>query len=130
MSGWILPPSKILDQAVSSIMDAIRSIPDRKVGADAAPGFVRDLGVPFEKAELLFRAPESIVVAGSHSIRSIAKPDVNVGLLVRIPKVEKLKEYLFPPLSLFLFFSSATSSAREMALSKFVLISLPIGMLP
>ncbi|MQL78687.1 hypothetical protein Taro_011122 [Colocasia esculenta] len=77
---------KILHQAVSSTMDVIRRMPESKVGADAAPGFVRDLGVPFEKAAFVFKAPESIVVAGSHSIRAIAKPDVHVDLLVRIPK--------------------------------------------
>uniref|UniRef100_A0A1D1YCT8 Nucleolar protein 6 n=1 Tax=Anthurium amnicola TaxID=1678845 RepID=A0A1D1YCT8_9ARAE len=77
---------EILDQAVSAVAEAIRGIPERRVGADAAPGFVRDIGVPAEKAEFTFRAPESVVVAGSRSIRSIAKPDVNVDLLVRMPK--------------------------------------------
>lgn len=80
---------KLVDQAVSSVVEAIRSIPDSVVGADAAPGFVRDLDVPPEKIGFTFKAPGSIVVAGSHSIRSIAKPDVNVDLLVRMPKVRK-----------------------------------------
>ncbi|CAA6653510.1 unnamed protein product [Spirodela intermedia] len=83
-----LDPStmKLLDQAVSSVVEVIRCIPDSAVGADAAPGFVRDLDVLPEKIAFTFKAPESIVVAGSHSIRSIAKPDVNVDLLVRMPR--------------------------------------------
>ncbi|XP_064957513.1 uncharacterized protein LOC135581344 isoform X1 [Musa acuminata AAA Group] len=76
-----------LDRAVSSVVDAIESIPEQLVSADAAPKFVTDLGVPTDKKlSFTFKSPESIQVGGSHSIRSVAKPDINVDLLVRMPK--------------------------------------------
>ncbi|CAL9750945.1 unnamed protein product [Musa acuminata subsp. burmannicoides] len=76
-----------LDRAVSSVVDAIESIPEQLVSADAAPKFVADLGVPTDKKlSFTFKSPGSIQVAGSHSIRSVAKPDINVDLLVRMPK--------------------------------------------
>lgn len=79
-----------LDRAVSSVVDAIESIPEQLVSADAAPKFVADLGVPTDKKlSFTFKSPESIQVGGSHSIRSVAKPDINVDLLVRMPKVRK-----------------------------------------
>ena len=87
-----LEPStlRLVDGAVASIVEAIRGISDMEVGADAATGFVRDLGVPADKIAFTFRAPESVVVAGSHSIRAIARPDLNVDLLIRMPKVGTL----------------------------------------
>ncbi|RRT78130.1 hypothetical protein B296_00012017 [Ensete ventricosum] len=78
---------EILDRAVSSVVDAIESIPEQLVSADAAPKFVADLGVPTDKkVSFTFKSPESIQVGGSYSIRSVAKPDINVDLLVRMPK--------------------------------------------
>ncbi|KAK1287468.1 hypothetical protein QJS10_CPB19g00575 [Acorus calamus] len=75
-----------VDSAVSAVRDAVGGIPDQVVGADAAPGFIRDLGVPPDKVEFTFRRPGSIVVGGSYSIGSAAKPGFNVDLLVRMPK--------------------------------------------
>ncbi|KAG6473342.1 hypothetical protein ZIOFF_067257 [Zingiber officinale] len=77
---------KIVDLAVASVVDAIKSIPERLVRADEASRFIEDLGVPSEKVSFTFRVPESIQVGGSHSISSVAKPDINVDLLVRMPK--------------------------------------------
>ncbi|RZS12781.1 hypothetical protein BHM03_00044284 [Ensete ventricosum] len=80
---------EILDRAVSSVVDAIESIPEQLVSADAAPKFVADLGVPTDKkVSFTFKSPESIQVGGSYSIRSVAKPDINVDLLVRMPKLQ------------------------------------------
>lgn len=56
-----------------------------KVTADWAPGFVRDVGA--DKAEFKFKKPKSIEIGGSYSIGCIAKPEVNVDLLLRLPKV-------------------------------------------
>ncbi|ONK76147.1 uncharacterized protein A4U43_C03F24440 [Asparagus officinalis] len=77
---------KTLDGAVSSIVDAIKSIPDQQVSSKAALGFVRDLGVPSDKVEFTFKSPESIRIGGSYSVGAVAKPDVNVDLIVRMPK--------------------------------------------
>ncbi|XP_039128764.1 nucleolar protein 6 isoform X2 [Dioscorea cayenensis subsp. rotundata] len=78
--------SKTLDKAVSSIVDAIKAIPERVVSSKGAQKFIEDLRVPAKKARFTFKSPESVIVAGSHSIRSIARPDINVDLLVRMPK--------------------------------------------
>lgn len=78
---------EIVDLAVTSIVDAIKSIPEQPVRADDASRFIADLGVPSEKVSFTFRVPESIQVGGSHSISSVSKPDINVDLLVRMPKV-------------------------------------------
>ncbi|KAJ0961338.1 hypothetical protein J5N97_000600 [Dioscorea zingiberensis] len=78
--------SKTLDKAVSSIVDAIRAIPERVVSSKGARKFIEDLRVPANKVRFTFKCPESAVVAGSHSVRSIARPDINVDLLVRLPK--------------------------------------------
>ncbi|XP_008790387.2 nucleolar protein 6 [Phoenix dactylifera] len=77
---------KSLDGAVSSVIDAIRAIPDQEVSSESTPAFIRDLRVPSDKVSLTFRSPEHVQVGGSHSIRSIAKPDVNIDLLIRMPK--------------------------------------------
>ncbi|XP_042444358.1 nucleolar protein 6-like isoform X1 [Zingiber officinale] len=77
---------EIVDLAVASVVDAIKSIPERLVRADEASRFIADLGVPSEKVSFTFRVPESIQVGGSHLISSVAKPDINVDLLVRMPK--------------------------------------------
>ncbi|XXG81413.1 hypothetical protein AAC387_Pa09g2055 [Persea americana] len=82
------PTSKSLDHSISSIKDAINSIPNNiTVGADAAPGFIRDLGVPSpDKIAFTFHTPTSIDVVGSYSIRAIAKPHISVDILLRMPK--------------------------------------------
>lgn len=77
---------EIVDLAVTSVVDAIKSIPEQLVRADDASRFIADLGVPSEKVSFTFRVPESIQVGGSHSISSVSKPDINVDLLVRMPK--------------------------------------------
>lgn len=56
-----------------------------QVTADAAPGFIRDIGA--DKVEFKFRKPKSIKIGGSYAFQGIAKPDVNVDLLVGLPKV-------------------------------------------
>ncbi|XP_068637494.1 uncharacterized protein [Aristolochia californica] len=81
--------TKVIDRAVLAIKDHIDAIPDHKlprVGSDAAPGFIRDLGVPTKKIELTFKKPERFEVVGSYSIKSATKPDVNVDILIRMPK--------------------------------------------
>ncbi|WOK92270.1 nucleolar protein 6 isoform X1 [Canna indica] len=75
-----------LDQAVSAVIDAINSVPEQLVSADAASKFIADLGVPTEKVGFTFKRPEFIQVGGSYSIKSVARPDINVDLLVRMPK--------------------------------------------
>ncbi|KAG1341877.1 putative Nrap protein, expressed [Cocos nucifera] len=77
---------KSLDRAVSLVIDAIRAIPDQEVSSESTPAFIRDLRVPSDKVSFTFRSPEHVQVGGSHSIRSIAKPDVNIDLLIRMPK--------------------------------------------
>jgi len=55
------------------------------VTGDEAPGFVRDIGA--DKVEFKFKKPKSIEIGGSYAIQCIAKPDVNVDLFIRLPKV-------------------------------------------
>lgn len=83
-----LDPSatKTLDRAVSSVIDAIKAIPEQEASSTDALGFVRDLGVPADKVEFTFKSPESVQIGGSYPIGAIAKPDVNVDVLVRMPK--------------------------------------------
>ncbi|MBA0741956.1 hypothetical protein Gogos_015073 [Gossypium gossypioides] len=77
--------TKLVDDTFSAIKSAIDKIPeDLQVTADWAPGFVRDIGA--DKAEFKFKKPKSIEIGGSYSIGCIAKPDVNVDLLLRLPK--------------------------------------------
>ncbi|KAL6952076.1 hypothetical protein U1Q18_040932 [Sarracenia purpurea var. burkii] len=79
------PFTKLVDETVSAIKEAIAKIPeDFQVTADIAPGFVRDISA--DKFKFKFKRPKSIEIGGSYSIRSIAKPDVNVDLFVRMPK--------------------------------------------
>lgn len=56
-----------------------------QVTADEAPGFVRDIGA--DKVEFEFKKPKSIAVGGSYALQCSVKPEVNVDLLVRLPKV-------------------------------------------
>ena len=58
------------------------------VTADWARGFVRDIGA--DKVEFKFKKPKSIEIGGSYPIGCVAKPDVNVDLLLRLPKVHLL----------------------------------------
>ncbi|KAL6551884.1 hypothetical protein OROGR_008038 [Orobanche gracilis] len=75
----------IINDVVSAIREVIFNIPDAlQVTADAAPGFVRDVGA--DKVEFKFRKPESLEIGGSYSIQSVARPDVNVDLFLRLPK--------------------------------------------
>ncbi|XP_057772992.1 uncharacterized protein LOC130992396 [Salvia miltiorrhiza] len=77
--------TSIVDSFVSAIRDAVDSIPDGlPVTADVAPGFVQDVGA--DKVEFKFRKPKSVEVGGSYSFQCIARPDVNVDLLLRLPK--------------------------------------------
>ncbi|KAH1082116.1 hypothetical protein J1N35_021877 [Gossypium stocksii] len=77
--------TKLVDDTFSAIKSAIDTIPeDLQVTADWAPGFVRDIGA--DKAEFKFKKPKSIEIGGSYSIGCVAKPDVNVDLLLRLPK--------------------------------------------
>ncbi|XP_020099122.1 nucleolar protein 6 isoform X1 [Ananas comosus] len=78
--------AETLDRLVSSVAEAIGSIPDQEIGADAGLGFVRDLRVAYNKVGFTFKRPEAVEVSGSHSVGCVAKPDVNVDLLVRMPK--------------------------------------------
>nr|ADN34232.1 nucleolar RNA-associated protein [Cucumis melo subsp. melo] len=76
---------KHVEGTVSAIKKAIKLIPDDlKVTAAAAPGFIRDIGA--DKVEFKFRKPKSIKIGGSYAFQGIAKPDVNVDLLVSLPK--------------------------------------------
>ena len=56
-----------------------------QVTADFAPSFVRDIGA--DKVDFKFRKPKSVEIGGSYAIQCIAKPDVNVDLFIRLPKV-------------------------------------------
>ena len=58
---------------------------NEQVTADLAPQFVRDIGA--DKVEFNFKKPKLIEIGGSYSMRCIAKPDVNIDLFVRLPKV-------------------------------------------
>ncbi|GFP95320.1 nucleolar protein 6 [Phtheirospermum japonicum] len=75
----------IINDVVSSIREAIHNIPDGlQVTADVAPGFVRDVGA--DKVDFKFRKPKSLEIGGSYSFQCVARPDVNVDLLLRLPK--------------------------------------------
>ncbi|KAL5754642.1 hypothetical protein ACOSP7_022862 [Xanthoceras sorbifolium] len=78
--------TKLVNDTVSTIKKTIKKISDDdlQVTADLAPGFVRDIGA--DKVEFKFKKPISIKIGGSYSINCVVKPDVNVDLLVRLPK--------------------------------------------
>lgn len=88
------PFTKLVDDTVSAIKDAIDKIPeDLQVTADVAPGFIRDTGA--DKVEFTFKKPKSVEIGGSYSMRCVAKPDVNVDVFVRMPKeIFHEKDYL------------------------------------
>ena len=52
---------------------------------DEAPSFVRDIGA--DKVKFKFKKPASIEISGSYAIQCIVKPDTNVDLFIRLPKV-------------------------------------------
>lgn len=56
-----------------------------QVSADMAPSFVRDLGA--DKVEFKFQKPAFMKIGGSYSIQSLARPELNVDLIIRLPKV-------------------------------------------
>ncbi|KAK7406701.1 hypothetical protein VNO78_08331 [Psophocarpus tetragonolobus] len=77
--------SKLVDDTVSAIRTSIDKIPnDFKVTADLASRFVSDIGA--DKVEFKFKKPAFIKIGGSFSIQSLAKPEVNVDLIIRLPK--------------------------------------------
>lgn len=59
-----------------------------QVTAELAPGFVRDIGA--DKVEFKFKKPNLVRIGGSYSMNCVVKPDVNVDLFVRLPKVLRL----------------------------------------
>lgn len=104
--------SKLVDETISAIKDSIDKIPQDlqvsiflfiqkslfffltfdenwidsgQVTADVAPGFVKDIGA--DKVDFKFKKPKVIEIGGSYSIQCIAKPDINVDLFLRLPKV-------------------------------------------
>ncbi|XP_010254816.1 PREDICTED: nucleolar protein 6 isoform X2 [Nelumbo nucifera] len=82
---YSLSITRFVDDAVSFIRETIDSIPENvKVGADAAPCFIRDIGA--DKVDFTFKKPKSIEIGGSYSMKLITKPDVNVDLFLRMPK--------------------------------------------
>lgn len=80
--------SEIVEGVISSVINAILSIPDQEVGSDAASGFVRDLSVKQDKVRLTFRRPMNAHVAGSYSFGAVVKPDISADILVQMPKVK------------------------------------------
>ncbi|RDX99089.1 Nucleolar protein 6, partial [Mucuna pruriens] len=76
---------KLVDDTVSAIKTSIDKIPDDfKVTADLASRYVTDIGA--DKVEFKFKKPALINIGGSYSIQSLARPEVNVDLIIRLPK--------------------------------------------
>ncbi|KAK2372898.1 nucleolar protein [Trifolium repens] len=77
--------SKLVNDTVSSIKSSIDKIPkDYKVTSDLAPNFVRDIGA--DKVEFKFKKPLDFKIGGSYSIQSLTRPELNVDLIIRLPK--------------------------------------------
>ncbi|KAK9164157.1 hypothetical protein Syun_005059 [Stephania yunnanensis] len=77
--------TELIDGTLSAIRESIDKIPqDLKVGADEAPGFVRDIGA--DKVDFVFMKPKSIEVAGSYAMQSLAMPNASVDVFLRLPK--------------------------------------------
>ncbi|KAK9165520.1 hypothetical protein Scep_000711 [Stephania cephalantha] len=77
--------TELIDGTLSAIRESIDKIPqDLNVGADEAPGFVRDIGA--DKVDFVFMKPKSIEVAGSYGMQSLAKPNAIVDVFLRLPK--------------------------------------------
>ncbi|KAE9596604.1 putative Nrap protein [Lupinus albus] len=76
---------KLVDDTVSAVKESIEKIPnDFKVTADLAPNFVRDIGA--DKVEFKFKKPSFVKIGGSYSIQTLARPQVNIDFIVRLPK--------------------------------------------
>jgi U3 small nucleolar RNA-associated protein 22 len=56
-----------------------------QVTSDLAPNFVRDIGA--DKVEFKFKKPLDFKIGGSYSIKSLTRPELNVDLIIRLPKV-------------------------------------------
>ncbi|CAM8912250.1 unnamed protein product [Rhodiola kirilowii] len=86
--------TKLVDDAIAGIKQAIDTIPENlNVTEELAPGFIRDIGA--DKVQFKFRKPEVFEISGSYSIKCLTKPDINVDLLIRLPKECYLeKDYL------------------------------------
>ncbi|PNX80759.1 nucleolar protein 6-like, partial [Trifolium pratense] len=77
--------SKLVNDTVSSIKSSIDKIPqDYKVTSDLAPNFVRDIGA--DKVDFKFKKPSVFKIGGSYSIQSLTRPELNVDLIIRLPK--------------------------------------------
>ncbi|KAL4197282.1 hypothetical protein AMTRI_Chr04g187510 [Amborella trichopoda] len=76
-----------LEDAIAAITQSLRSISsEEKVGFETAPKFIEDLGVQANKVKFTFRKPEFIVIGGSYSFKAVARPYLNVDILIRMPK--------------------------------------------
>ncbi|XLR10634.1 hypothetical protein S83_038572 [Arachis hypogaea] len=77
--------SSLVDNTVSAIKSCINEIPvDFKVTADVAPKFMRDIGA--DKVDFMFKKPSLIEIGGNYSIQSLIRPELNVDLIIRLPK--------------------------------------------
>ena len=54
---------------------------------------MRDIGA--DKVEFKFKKPTSIEIGGSYAIQCIVKPDINVDLFIRLPKVLFIANLLY-----------------------------------
>ena len=54
---------------------------------------MRDIGA--DKVEFKFKKPTSIEIGGSYAIQCIVKPDINVDLFIRLPKVLCIANLLY-----------------------------------
>uniref|UniRef100_M8B632 Nucleolar protein 6 n=1 Tax=Aegilops tauschii TaxID=37682 RepID=M8B632_AEGTA len=73
-------------EATDAVGELIQGVPPQQAAAEAASGFVRDLGLAAEKLAFSFRPPEVVRLAGSHAAGAVTRPDVAADLLVRLPK--------------------------------------------
>jgi hypothetical protein len=90
-----------------------------------APSFVKDLGVPENKAKFTFKKPESLEVIGSYVTRTMAMPNQTIDLAVQMPKV-LLLFYLF---IYFLLYSCFVNSITHWYLSIYYLYIVHVHML-
>lgn len=82
----ILPPVSIATLASESLRYwSCSMLLNLQVAADIAPRFVSDIGA--DKVEFKFKKPSFIKIGGSYSIQSLARPELNVDLMIRLPKV-------------------------------------------
>ncbi|XP_004512044.1 uncharacterized protein [Cicer arietinum] len=77
--------SKFVDDTVSAIKSSIDKIPDDyKVTAKLAPSFVKDIGA--DKVDFKFKKPSFFKIGGSYSTQCLARPELSVDLIIRLPK--------------------------------------------